>query len=204
KIKGQIMPSPVSLRSNPSTSATTPSSTSSKPTPLGISSSKSTIQSADTKKVGFIKTITESLRIILKSIFEGIGKVFFCIFPFFKNIFVKKEEISPVEQKYYDYQRKLYRVDSLSPMLAKKEAEDLLPEFNAFEKLGKIKLEKEKNKSIFSRFIKREKPSVQEIVKIGKDVAKKDHLKLIAVLKEYYTDQIPKLEDQLKIEKESS
>ncbi|NGX53145.1 MAG: hypothetical protein KR126chlam5_01458, partial [Candidatus Anoxychlamydiales bacterium] len=96
----------------------------------------------------------------------------------------------------------LYRVDSLSPFLAKKEAKDLLPEFNAFEKLGSLELEKREDESIFSGFIE-EDPTADEIIKIGKDVAKKDYLKLNAVLKKHYSVQIPKLEDQLKKEKES-
>ena len=206
------MPSEVSssTKSGPSHSLVAPSSAPSKPVPGGVSSTKNTHQSCKTIKVGFFETLGESIRNVLNSILGAVGKVFYCIFPFLKNIFGKKQTISPVEKKYYDFQRKLYRVDSISLFLAKKEAEDILAEFNAFEKLGKIELEKREGKSIFSSFpifssfIESEEPTTAETIKIGKDAAKKDHLKLIAVLKEYYIEQIPKLEALLKIEKGSN
>ncbi|NGX35068.1 MAG: hypothetical protein K1060chlam1_01436 [Candidatus Anoxychlamydiales bacterium] len=198
-------PIPATSTSNPSTGAATPSP-SSNPTPLGMSAVKDSQQSAGrkeeplkTKKVRFIKTIISSIRKVLETIYgkikDSIKKVFFCIFPF-KNIFLKKQVISPTKQKYLDYYKRLYRVASLSSTLAQIEAEALLKEFNAFEKLGKIKQQKKS-----SSFIEiREAPTTEKIIKIGKGVAEKNHKKLIAVLKEYYTDQIAKLEIELKKE----
>ncbi len=199
------MPSEVSssTKASPSHSLAAPSSPPSKPVPGGASSAKTNHQSCKTNEVGFFETLGESIKNIKDAISKGVKKVFYCIFPFLKDIFGKKQIISSVEKKYCDFQRKLYRVDPISLFLAKKEAENLLAEFNAFEKLGKIELEKREDKSFFSRFIESEELTTAETIKIGKDAAKKDHLKLIAVLKEYYTDQIPKLEDQLKKEKES-
>ncbi|NGX48768.1 MAG: hypothetical protein K940chlam5_00358 [Candidatus Anoxychlamydiales bacterium] len=193
-----------STKASPPHSLVASSSPPSKPVPGGTSSTKNSHQSCKTQKVGFFETLGESIKNIKDAISKGLEKVFYCIFPFLKSIFEKKQTISPVEKKYYDFQRKLYRVDSISLFLAKKEVKDLLAEFNAFEKLGKIELEKREAKSIFSSFKKSEEPTAAETIKIGKDAAKKDHLKLIAVLKEYYTEQIPKLEDQLKKEKESN
>ncbi len=184
----------------------------SKPKNLGISSGKTTIQSMQSNKVSFSKHMIIAIKNILKAIIYGIRDVFLCIFPF-KNIFLKKEKISLTEKKYFDYQRKLYRVDSLSINLAQSEAEALLPHFNAFERLGEIELRKRQSKSFISSFMKRnetwlpdfiktKEPTIEEKIKIGKEEAKKD-LKLIAVLKEYYMQQISMLENELKKEKKS-
>jgi len=124
--------------------------------------------------------------------------VFFCIFPFLKNIFVKKQTISPIELKYFEYQRKLYRIDSLSPLLAEEEANTLLPEFNAFEELGLKELYEENEENSTD-----EELPIDKLVTIGKIAAKKDHLKLIAVLKDYYSKQIPLLQEKLEQEKKS-
>lgn len=199
----------VSTSSQPTIVATSPTST---PTPLGISATQDSVrQSAPskeetprTKKPGFIKTFILSIKKLIGTIFDkikgSIEKVFFCIFPFkkYQNIFFRKQEvISPTEQKYLDYQRLLYRVDSLSSTLVYVEAEELLKEFNAFEKLGKLEKQQKNSRP---RFETGEVTTTEEIIKIGRDIAEKNHKKLITVLKEYYQSQILKLEIELKKE----
>lgn len=195
------MPSPVKRPDSSAQSSRIENSNVSKKTPLGISNSASSVRSLENKKDGFFQALKQTIKNCINAIFNGIKNVFFALLPF-KSIFVKKREISETEKRYYDYQKKLYRVDSLSTMLANKEAYDLLPYFNAYEKLDELELKKQR--SIFSFLSKSSNPPSEEKVKIGKDIAKKSPpLELIEVLKEYYTSQIPILEEKLKLENES-
>jgi len=160
----------------------------SSPSPRGVASDGSTIQSAAREpKKGIFTRIKDSIVNVFVGIKNAIKNVFY-------RLFFCKAPPSDVELKYLDFQSRLDRVDSLSDELALKEADEYPVVFTQF---GRHVYKKSWN---YLWKIVTYLPVVgnKTYYEIGRKEAQKNPKALIPHLKQYYLRQTQRLESQMR------
>ncbi len=157
-------------------------------TPLGISSNKSSIQSAqEQKSKGIFGKIKDSFFNVIKSIKNLFVSLFY-------HIFYCKAPPTEVELKYLDFKSRMERVDCLSDELVLKEANEFPIVFTLF---GREVFKKSYN-LIWKLWVCIPYVGYKTYYEMGKTEAEKDYKALIPHLKSYYQLEAQRLESKIR------
>lgn len=161
----------------------------SKATPKGIAANVSSIEEAkvqEKKSNGFFVSIKNSLNYFVNGIKEVLRSIFY-------RIFYCRSVPSKNELKYLDFQTRLERVDSLSPKLAFKEAEEFPL---VYVHLGEAVYRKSLNLP-WKVWVNIPKVGYKDFWKIGREETLKDNKVVIPFLKAYYKSEIERLKESI-------